>query len=126
MKVLVTMRQALSDVELLGSEFSAPSWASWRVLLIAAAGEKLDRSERKVFTRLTGRPKKFGRMADLVLGIIGRRGGKSKAAAVFMTWLATCCDWTDDLSLGERGIGLIISPTERQSQITRDYICALI
>ena len=65
-------------------------------------------------------------MAELLLGIVGRRGGKSKAAAVFMTWLATCIDWTDDLSLGETGVALLIAPTERQAQIARDYIAALI
>src|SRR5207248_2187022 len=60
------------------------------------------------------------------LGVIGRRGGKSKAMAVFMVWLVTCVSWEADLSLGERGVALIVAPTERQAAVTENYIRAII
>ena len=126
MKVTISMRQFLTDPQMAGAEFSAPSWEGWRAVLIASAGEKLNRSERKSFQRLTGRAKESGRMAECLVAIIGRRGGKSKAAAAFMVWLATCCSWTDDLSLGETGVALLIAPTERQATVTEGYIRALI
>ena len=65
-------------------------------------------------------------MVELLVVVAGRRSGKSKAAAVFMTWLATCCDWSSDLSLGERGIALIVAPTERQAGVTDAYIRAIV
>jgi hypothetical protein len=126
MKVMVRMRDALADDNVLGRALPGPSWSSWRILLCAAAGEVLDDSEREVFKRLTGREKEPGHMCEVLLAVVGRRGGKSKAAAVFMVWLACCCDWTSDLSIGEHGIALIISPTERQSQVMADYIRAII
>jgi hypothetical protein len=42
------MRDALADDGLLGRALPGPSWESWRVLLIACAGEKLTPAERKL------------------------------------------------------------------------------
>jgi hypothetical protein len=126
MQVMVSLREALHDQRLLAHALPGESWAAWRVLLIASAGEALTKSERKVFKELTGRPKEPGHMAELFLGVIGRRGGKSKAAAAMMVWLATCIDWSDELSIGERGVCLIVSPTERQASVTESYIRAFI
>src|SRR5207248_1844739 len=126
MKVLVEMRTALSDPQLLGNALPGDSWLPWRTLLVALAGERLTREEREVFERLTGRPEESGRMVELFLGVIGRRGGKSKAMAVFMVWLACCVDWSDDLSLGETGVALLVAPTERQAQVMADYIRAIV
>ena len=55
MKPTVTMREALTDVRLLGSVLAGESWLAWRVLLIAGMGEKLTDDERVIFTKLTGR-----------------------------------------------------------------------
>jgi hypothetical protein len=126
MRVLFTMRKALSDSQLLARALPGPSWDAWRILLIAAAGEALEEPEREVFKRLTNRDREPGHMCELLLAVAGRRSGKSKAAAVFMTWLATCVDWTDCLSLGERGVALIVAPTERQAGVTESYIRAII
>jgi hypothetical protein len=40
------MRQALSSAKLFGHVLQGESWYGWRILLIAAAGEKLTDSER--------------------------------------------------------------------------------
>jgi hypothetical protein len=126
MKVLVPMRDALADDRLLGRALNRASWDSWKILLVACAGEPLLPAERRTFKRLTGRDREPGRMCELMLCVAGRRSGKSKAAAVFMVWLATCCDWTDCLSLGERGVCLVVAPTERQAAVTEAYIRAII
>jgi hypothetical protein len=52
-----------------------PSWEPWRVLLIAAAGEKLTPSERKVFKELTGRDREPGKMVETLLVVAGREIG---------------------------------------------------
>jgi hypothetical protein len=54
MKPLVSMRAALGDDELLGKALPGPSWASWRVLLVAIMGEPLLDEERAIFAELTG------------------------------------------------------------------------
>jgi hypothetical protein len=125
MRVLISMRDALADDRLLGRALPGASWDVWRILLIASAGEALTDSEREVFKRLTGREREPGAMVDCLLVVAGRRSGKSRAAAVFMTWLATCCSW-EELSLGERGMALVVAPTERQASVTDDYVRAII
>ena len=50
-----TLREALTDPNLLGTAIAGDSWRSWRTLLIAAMGEELREDEREIFTKLTGR-----------------------------------------------------------------------
>jgi hypothetical protein len=52
---LVTMRDALTDPRYFGTMLDGPSWAAWRVLLIAIVGEELTEDERVIFRELTGR-----------------------------------------------------------------------
>lgn len=126
MKKLVTMREALADKALLADALPGKSWAAWRVLLIAACGEKLTASERKVFRRLTARKREPGCMVETLLVVAGRRSGKSRATAVLETYLATCCDWSDCLSIGERGLALCIAPSSRQAEVSFGYSAGLI
>lgn len=127
MKVLVPLREALNDPQLLAGAMVGPSWDGWRALLLAASGARLSRGERRYFTALTGRPKEpgDGQLSEVFLCIGGRRGGKSKAMATLAVWLASCCDWTENLSLGETGRVLFVAPTERQASVVEDYVRAL-
>jgi hypothetical protein len=127
MRVIFTMRQALSDSAILGDVLPGQSWFAWRCLLIASAGEPLiSDEERAAYARLTKRNDTPAAMIEALVAVVGRRGGKSKAAAVFMTWLATCIDWTDAMSIGEEGVALIVAPTERQAAVTAGYIRKII
>ena len=125
MKPLVTMRQALEDLALLGSAMPGKTWLAWRILLIAMMGEALTADERVVFTRLTGRAWEPLQRVEEFWGVIGRRGGKSRAAAVLATYLAALCDHSETLVSGERGLLLCISQNQRQAQITFGYAVAL-
>jgi hypothetical protein len=78
MKPLISMRAALSDPHIFGSVFDGLSWAKWRVLLIAAMGERLTPEERIIFRQLTGREREPGHRADEIWAIMGRRSGKQK------------------------------------------------
>jgi hypothetical protein len=126
MKVLIPMRDALADKALLANALPGASWDAWKVLLTAAAGEPLSAAERETFKRLTGRDREPGQMVEVMLTVAGRRSGKSKAMAVFAVWLATCCDWSDDLSLGELGRCLFLAPVERQADVVDDYVRAVL
>lgn len=122
MRAATTMRTALSDPALLGRALVGPSWETWRAMLIAANGEKLNATERETFQRFTGRPREPGQRIEEAEFVIGRRGGKDRAASVLATFLAAFVDWSPVLAKGERGLVLCIGPDQRQAQITRDYI----
>jgi hypothetical protein len=118
----VTMRAALSDPALLGQALQGPSWNAWRVLLIASVGEKLTARERTIFEQFTGRAREPRQRVEEALFLIGRRGGKDRAASVLATYLASFVNWSAVLAKGERGLVLCIGPDQRQAAITRDYI----
>ena len=99
----VTLRQALEDPELLGSALAGPTWHAWRSLLIAAMGEPLTKDEAKTFTKFTGRTKAPDKRVDEFWCSIGRRGGKSRAMAVWAVYLAGLCDYPK-LARGETRI----------------------
>ena len=96
---LVTMRRALSDSSLLGRALEGDSWRAWRILLIALMGEPLDDAERVIFERLTGRATEpLERVEEF--WAVGRRGGKSRAAAVLSVYLACLFDYAGVLAIG--------------------------
>jgi hypothetical protein len=111
----------LSDKKLLGGILDKDSWSSWRCLLIAANGEKLTASERKVFQRLTLRDQEPNKRVDELVCIIGRRGGKSRAISVLATYIAGLCTHPN-LVPGEVGVVLIVSADKRQAAVCLDYI----
>ncbi len=49
------MREALRRPEYFGDVLAGASWANWRVLLIAIAGEQLNDAETNAFKGLSGR-----------------------------------------------------------------------
>jgi hypothetical protein len=85
-------------------------------------GERLTSEERKLFTELTGRQQEPLQRVEEFVGVIGRRGGKSRAASVLACYLAALCQHT--LVPGERGLMLCIAPDQRQAAITLDYAAA--
>jgi hypothetical protein len=86
-KVAVTMRKALSDPQLLGNVLAGESWRRWRTLLVSLMGEALTDDERVIFKDLTGREREPLERVEEFWGVIGRRGGKSRAAAALVVFL---------------------------------------
>jgi hypothetical protein len=115
LRKLVTMRQALSDPDYFGSLLSGDSWAAWRVLLTAIVGEELTDEERVVFKSLTGRDSEPGEVVEEFWGIIGRRGGKTRAMAILAAYLATCVDHRAALAPGEKGVVPILAASVSQA-----------
>lgn len=125
MTALVTMRDALADRHLLGEVMPGESWLPWRALLIAAMGEELTETERAIFTALTGRQREPLSPVEEAWFIIGRRGGKTRAAACAATYLAALCDHSAVLSLGERGVLPFLAASTRQASIAYAYATAI-
>jgi hypothetical protein len=121
-KPKLSMRAALEERQLLGAELSGDSWKGWRVLLMAAMGEPLRDDELEIFTRLTGRSRAPTQRVEEFFGVVGRRGGKSKAIAALATHIGVLCDHRAVLSAGERAVVLVIAPDTKQAGITLDYI----
>jgi hypothetical protein len=117
-----SMRDALADPNLLGATIAGDSWRAWRVLLIAAMGEELTDDERTIFTQLTGRAREPLQPVEEFCAIVGRRGGKTRSMATLAVYLAALVDHRDKLVRGEVGVCLCISPDQRQSSITLNYV----
>jgi hypothetical protein len=122
MKPKITLRKALADKQLLAGALPGDTWASWRVLLIAAMGEALTEDERVAFTKLTGREREPLQRIEEAAFVVGRRGGKSKAMATLAAYLSGLCE--HDLVRGEKGVCLCIAPDQRQAGIVLDYATA--
>ncbi|GAJ96185.1 hypothetical protein [Rhizobium rhizogenes] len=115
MKVRVSLREALRDDNLLGQAIAGESWSIWRALLMAAMGETLTPEEREMFSLVTGRSQEPQQRVEEFWTVAGRRSGKTRAAAVLGAYLATCIDWTDCLSPGERAVLPVLAANTYQA-----------
>jgi hypothetical protein len=116
-----TMRQAITDPTLFANHMQGPSWSRWRVILIAAMGEELTPAERETFKRLSGRDHEPGARVDELWGIVGRRGGKSRAASVLAAYLAGCCTFSG-LAAGERPRVLCLAQNRDTASVVLQYV----
>lgn len=115
MKQVISMREALADPRLLGGAIPGRSWLPWRSVMIAALGEALTDEEREAFHAVTGREQEPLERAEELWGVVGRRGGKTRSAATLGAYLSTCCDFTDVLAPGERGVLPILAASTAQA-----------
>ena len=83
MKPTIAIRKALGDPNLLGNSLAGISWRAWFILLIAMMGEALTDEEREIFKQLTGREREPLQRVDEFVAVVGRRGGKARAIAIF-------------------------------------------
>ncbi len=116
MTPLVSMREALTSTAYFGSYLAGPTWANWRVILLAIMGERLDEAELAIFRALTGRETSPLERVREFWGIIGRRGGKSRAMSVLAAYVAGCCDHRGVLAPGERGVLPVLAASTTQAR----------
>jgi hypothetical protein len=125
MRKLVTMREALSDPGYFGGLLAGESWRAWRVLLISIVGEELTEDERVIFKGLTDREREPLEPVEEFAGVIGRRGGKTRAMAVLAAYLAACVDHRRVLAPGERGILPILAANTAQASTAFNYVSGI-
>jgi hypothetical protein len=114
--------EAVDDSNLLGASIrDAESWKPWRALLAAAFGLPLDQYQAELFRQCTGRPEAPTAPTSYLWLVIGRRGGKSFAMALIAVFLAVFKDWRKYLSVGERGIVLLVAADREQARILHRY-----
>jgi len=123
---LLPVRTCLEDRDLLGLGIEGESWASMKTLCIAAFGEPLTPDERVVFEQLTGRPQEPLQRVKRFVVVVGRRGGKSVIAARASVYVATCCDHSAALNVGEKGIVLCVAENVEQAKVVFDYCVGIV
>jgi hypothetical protein len=121
-KPTTSLREALSDQQLLGSVLAGDSWSTWRPMLYAVMGEPLTPDELEIFKRFTGRTKAPTSPIAEALFLVGRRGGKDRSLSVLATYLSALCDHRHVLAAGEKAVLSVIAPDQRQATVQLDYI----
>ncbi len=117
----------LDDEKLFAQAFPDPEgWRSWRAFLRALFALPMSEEEAEVFARHTrreGLPAEAAREAWLV---VGRRGGKSRIAALVAVYLACFREYSEVLALGERGTVMVIAADRRQARTVFGYVQGLL
>jgi hypothetical protein len=124
----LSILQALDDDDLFGAAFKdRDTWAAWRTFLAACFGLWLESAvARECFTEHTGRSRLPTSPAREAWVIAGRRGGKSRIAALVSVFLAAFRDYSAVLAPGERGTLPIIAADRRQARTVLRYVNGLL
>lgn len=122
----VSIRDLMTDPALLGSEFGGPSWAPWRTLLAGFYGLQLSDCELPLWERLTGRSDAPSAPFRELWQVIGRRGGKSRAAALLAVYEALFVDRTDRLAAGEVATVMLMAADRAQAANALRYVRGLL
>jgi hypothetical protein len=117
----------MTDPELFGRWFSPPtSWLPWHAVLAALFALPMTEAQAALFRQHTGRcalPTIPAREGWLV---VGRRGGKSRIAALVAVFLACFRDHRAALAPGERAVVMVLAADREQAKVVLGYIAGLI
>ncbi|MEO7329123.1 MAG: hypothetical protein ABI193_11120, partial [Minicystis sp.] len=120
----MTILDALADPNLFAALFCpAATWAAWRAFLAAVFALPMDAAALDTYRRHTRRTAPPTLAARVAWVIAGRRGGKSRLAALLVVFLA--CFRRYELAPGERGVAMVIAADRRQARVVFRYVCAL-
>jgi len=113
--------QAMRDEHLFGQFFKGRSWANWRVFLKALFGHNLTRKELEAYRKFTNRDHVPPNAKEAWLAV-GRRGGKSRVAALLAVFLAAFRDYSKHLAPGEVATIMVIAVDRQQSRTIMRYV----
>jgi hypothetical protein len=114
----------MHDPALFGPWFAdRASWRAWEVFLAVLFGLPLDGEDAAtIYAQHTGRSTPPTTPAREAWVIVGRRGGKSRIAALVALYLACFRDYADKLAPGEVGTLPVIAADRRQARTVMRYI----
>ena len=119
----MTILEAIRDPALFGPFFrDRESWRAWEAFLSALFGLELTKEQLAIYRRLTGRKQPPKAQAQEGWLIVGRRGGKSRIAALVAVYLACFRDYSGVLAPGERGTLPVIASDRQQARTVFRYI----
>jgi hypothetical protein len=117
----ISIARAINDQRLLGAALgNLSTWAIWTVVLKAAFGLPLDANERTLFASVAGNRSPPSRRVRELWCVVGRRGGKSRIAALIACFIALFV--THRLARGERGVVLVLAASIEQAGVVFGYI----
>ncbi|ABI56418.1 hypothetical protein ACN2MM_05980 [Alkalilimnicola ehrlichii MLHE-1] len=121
----VTIRDVMTDPALFGGQFGGDTWAAWRALLSGFYGLPLDDAEAQHWHALTDRESAPQSAHDELWLVVGRRGGKSNAAALLAVYEACFKDHRDALAPGEVATTRVMAADRAQARSVFRYISGL-
>ena len=122
----VSIREAMTDPALFGGPFGGESWAAWRALLAGFYGLPLDEAEAEHWRALTGRTEPPQSAHDELWLAVGRRGGKSQAAALMAVYEAAFRDHAPQLAPGEVATVAVLAADRKQARTVMRYVAGLL
>src|SRR5262245_22287319 len=129
MKARITIIQALRSSSMFGAlpEFrDLTSWSAWTVWLKALFALPMNDIELAIYRKCTGRSRPPSTEPKESATIVGRRGGKSKMAALVGAFIAAFISFKLYLSTGERPLVLILARDREQAKVVFSYLTGII
>jgi len=113
----------MADESLFGPWFRGPSWLPWKAFLAGLFGLDMKPDMEQLWREFTQRepPTQAAREAWMV---VGRRGGKSRIAALIAVYLACFRNYEPYLSPGEVATVPVISADRKGSRTVMRYVKA--
>jgi hypothetical protein len=123
MTPLISLSRALTDPQLFGSTFGAPSFWTWRTLAKLIDGIPLaEPREVELFKQCTGRELLPSKPVRRLILLCGRRRGKDRFLSACAIWRAALCtDWHKHFSAGEQAVVILLGADKKQAAILRRY-----
>ncbi len=118
----MTINEAMRDRALFGPWFGAESWRAWFVFLAVLFGLPIDEADATLYRTHTGRQQPPADPAREGWVIVGRRGGKSRIAALVAVYLACFRDYRAVLAPGEVGTLPIVAADRKQARTILRYV----
>jgi hypothetical protein len=123
----ISLYDAVSNpAGLFGDQFSDASWMPWRVALAALEGRPLDAQGLDLFRRCTGRQTPPTEPVREFVAIVGRRGGKSRIAALLAVQASCFTDWQPYLAPGEVATVAVVAADRSQARVVFSYVRGLL
>lgn len=123
----VSLLEAIDDPALIAPAFDGPSWWPWRVFLQTLFGAPLtDPAALALFRACTGRETPQTTLALEAWMVVGRRGGKSRIAALLAVLFACLVDYRPFLAPGERGVFMVLAADRKQARVIMRFIKGLL
>ena len=122
MNIIDTIR----DPHLFGPFFKGDSWKPWIVALRALFALPMSDEEVALFVAHTARQTPPAVQSREFWAVIGRRGGKSRVAALIAVYLACFRSYREVLAPGETATIMLIAVDRQQARVLLKYIVAFL
>lgn len=123
----LTIIEAMDHPDLFGQWFAdTATWQPWRAFLRALYALPFAPGDLAIYQQCTGRDHPPESPILEAWLPVGRRGGKSRIAALVGCYTACFIDWRPHLAPGERGVVMILACDRRQARVILNYVKAFV